>query len=137
MLLINVVLIKMVELENHDSLIQPAACGQGIDGLDLIELYAGNNKKITNVSFMKNLKKLYASSNCGIDQHGINGLDLIELSASNNNKITNVSFMKNLKKLYADSNCGINQHGIDGLNLIKLYASNNNKITNVSLIKKF
>jgi hypothetical protein len=24
---------KMVELENHDSLIQPAACGQGIENM--------------------------------------------------------------------------------------------------------
>jgi hypothetical protein len=60
----------MVELENHDSLIQPAACGQGIIGLDLIELDVSWNKKITNVSFMKNLKKLYADGNCGIDQNG-------------------------------------------------------------------
>jgi hypothetical protein len=36
--------IKMVELENHDSLIQPAACGQGIHDLDLIELHIFNNK---------------------------------------------------------------------------------------------
>jgi hypothetical protein len=60
----------MVELENHDSLIQPAACGQGIDGLDLIELNVADNKKITNVSFMKNLKILNARSMCGIDQNG-------------------------------------------------------------------
>ena len=33
---------------------------QGIEGLDLIELYAHNNKKINNVSFMRNLKKLDA-----------------------------------------------------------------------------
>jgi hypothetical protein len=28
---------------------------------------------------MKSLKKLYAYSDCGIDQNGINGLDLVEL----------------------------------------------------------
>jgi hypothetical protein len=39
-------LIKMVELENRDSLIQPAACGQGIDGLDFLELSAHGNNKI-------------------------------------------------------------------------------------------
>jgi hypothetical protein len=60
----------MVELENHDSLIQPAACEQGINGLDLVELYVGDNKKITNVSFMRGLKILGASGKCGIDQNG-------------------------------------------------------------------
>ena len=59
------------------------------------------NKKITNVSFMKNLKILDASIRCGIGQDGIMGLDLIELNASSNNKITDVSFMKNLKVLSA------------------------------------
>jgi len=32
------------------------SCGidqNGIDGLDLVELYADSNKKITNISFMK------------------------------------------------------------------------------------
>jgi hypothetical protein len=59
----------MVELENHDSLIQPAACGQGIDGLDLIQLRANCNNKITNVFFMRKLKILEAEYNCGIDQN--------------------------------------------------------------------
>jgi hypothetical protein len=57
MLVANVELIKMVELENHDSLIQPAACGQGIDGLDLIDLNFNHNNKIKDVSFMKNLMR--------------------------------------------------------------------------------
>jgi hypothetical protein len=60
----------MVELENHDSLIQPAACGQGINGLDLISLGVSDNEKIINVSFMKKLKTLYAGGECGIDQNG-------------------------------------------------------------------
>jgi hypothetical protein len=55
-------LIKMVELENHDSLIQPAACEQGIDGLDLVELNVEYNGKITNFSLMKNLKILNEKS---------------------------------------------------------------------------
>jgi hypothetical protein len=41
-------LIRMVELENHDSLIQPAAYGQGIYGLNLVELEAFYNTKISN-----------------------------------------------------------------------------------------
>jgi hypothetical protein len=60
----------MVELENHDSLIQPAACGQGIIGLNLIELEVDYNEKITDVSFMKNFKILRARGDCGIDQNG-------------------------------------------------------------------
>jgi hypothetical protein len=103
--------IKKVELENHDSLIQPAACGQGIDGLDLVELNANYNKKITNVSFMKKLKILHATGHCGIDQIGIEGLDLVELKANYNIKITNVYFMKKLKLLHASGICGIDQNG--------------------------
>ena len=58
------------------------------------------NNKITNVSFMKNLKKLDARYGCGIDQNGIIGLDLVELYTIGNNKITDILFMKNLK-IYA------------------------------------
>jgi hypothetical protein len=49
MLKVIVELIKMVELMNHDSLIQPAACGQGIDGLNLDLIEFTDNLKITNV----------------------------------------------------------------------------------------
>jgi hypothetical protein len=38
--------------------------------VDLVELYANNNEKITNVSFMKYLKILHAEGDCGIDQNG-------------------------------------------------------------------
>ena len=58
------------------------------------------NNKITNVSFMRNLKKLDAYGNYSIDQNGIKGLDLVELDVGNNPKITNVLFMKNLKVYY-------------------------------------
>jgi hypothetical protein len=70
MLNIVVKLTKMVELENHDSPIQPAACGQDIHGLDLIKLNVRDNTKIKNVSFMKKPKNLDASWTCGIDQNG-------------------------------------------------------------------
>ena len=138
-------------LESCSFLIQPARnniakryyqrqgnCGidqNGINGSDLIEFDVGNNNKITNVSFMKNLKKLDAYGDCGIDQNGINGLNLVEFDAGNNKKITNVSFMKNLKILDAWSDCGIDQNGIHGLDLVKLYTNYNKKITNVSFIK--
>jgi hypothetical protein len=103
---------------------------------NVILLDVSNNNKITNVSFMKKLKILYADGTCGIDQNDIKGLDLIKLNANNNNKIKNVSFMKNLKNLHASFDCGIDQHGINGLNLFKLTASDNNNITNVSFMKK-
>ena len=51
------------------------------------QLNAYHNRKITDVSFMTNLKTLGAYGNCGIDQSGINGLNLVELNASRNNKI--------------------------------------------------
>ncbi len=98
--------------------------------INVAELDVSNNRKITNVSYMKNLKKLNASGNCGIDQKGIEGLDLVELHVSNNRKITNASFMKKLNKLYA-SNCGIDQNGIEGLDLVKPSVGDNPKITNV------
>ena len=94
-----------------------------------------SNNKITNVSFMKNLKKLDASDDCGIDQSGIKELNLVELNADDNNKITNVSFMKKLKKLNASYNCGIDQNGIKGLDLVELYTIGNNKITDVLFMK--
>ena len=51
------------------------------------KLHASNNSKITNVSFMKNLKIISASGSCGIDQNGIAGLDLVELHAVGNQYI--------------------------------------------------
>lgn len=47
---------------------------QGIENLDLIELYVDRNTKINNVVFMKNTKILYANQSCGIDQQGISCL---------------------------------------------------------------
>src|SRR5277367_1715737 len=107
---------------------------EGINGLDLIELYACRNEKIKDVSFMTNLKKLHASGCCGIDQKGIKGCNLIELDANYNEKIKNVSFMTNLKKLYALGYCGIDQEGIRECNLIELDANYNEKIKNVSFM---
>src|SRR5271154_4878627 len=107
---------------------------EGIKGLNLIELYAGCNEKIKDVSFMTNLKKLHASGCCGIDQKGIKGCNLIELDANYNEKIKNVSFMTNLKKLYAFGNCGIDQNSIKGLDLITLDVGCNKKIKDVSFM---
>src|SRR5271163_1618580 len=107
---------------------------EGINGLDLIELYADRNEKIKDVSFMTNLKKLHALGCCGIGQEGIKGCNLIELDANRNEKIKTVSFMTNLKKLYAFGNCGIDQEGIKGCNLIELYANYNEKIKTVSFM---
>ena len=63
----------------------------------IVNLDAGYNNKITNVSFMTSLKKLNASGDCGIGQNGIIGLNLVDLVAGGNNKITDVSFMTSLK----------------------------------------
>ena len=49
-------------------------CGindKGISKLNLTELNASDNNKITNVNHMTNLKILYARRNCGIDNEGI------------------------------------------------------------------
>ena len=39
------------------------------------------------VSFMKNLKKLNAQSECILDHNGIRGLDLLELNIAHNDKL--------------------------------------------------
>ena len=77
----------------------------GIKRLNLRKFSANDNSKITDVSWMKNLKELNAFGNCGIDQLGIKGLNLIELYVRNNPKITDVSWMQNLKIF--DSNLNI------------------------------
>ena len=53
-------------------------CGindKGISKLNLIELNASRNNKITNVNHMSNLKKLNARWDCGIDDEGISKLN--------------------------------------------------------------
>ena len=112
---------------------------KGIIDLNLYELCAVDNKYITDVSFMKNLRKLNANGLfCGIDQNGIAGLDLTELNISDNTNITDISFMKNLHTLRVSKSlarlCEINQAGITGLNLWALSASNNPKIVDVSFM---
>ena len=84
-----------------------------------------------NVSFMKNLEKLYVNYDCGINQKGIQGLNLTILKCHGNGEIKDVTFMKNLKKLGIHGPfCGIDQKGIKGLNLSKLDARYNKKIEN-------
>ena len=102
---------------------------------NVIWLNASFNNNITNISFMKNLKKLNLHGYNNINQDGIMGLDLIELYVDNHDKIKDVSFMKNLKILHASGNCGIDQNGIIGLDLIELDISYNYKIKDISFMK--
>ena len=106
----------------------------GIRGLDLEVFYANDNKKIIDVSFMKNLKHLSAGCLCGLDQNSIKELDLYQLHVAENNKITDISFMKNLKKVNIRHNVIINQNSIQNLNLIELNVSNNPNIRDVSFM---
>lgn len=128
-------------IKNKISLKILYARGNGIIGqkdmpnLDLVGLYVCDNPNINDVSHLKNLQVLDASSTCGIDQRGIDGLDLTKLYARNNKFIVNVSYMKNLLVLSASGMCGIDQNGIQGLNLIKLYANGNSRIYNVSAMQ--
>lgn len=112
---------------------------KGIVGLDLIEFIC-STPRITNVTWMKNLLKLNAAFDCGINQEGISGLNLTDLDVSHNSKIFDVSFMSNLTKLMACSHnkvpsCGIDQNGIRNLNLTILYVINNSKVHDVSFMK--
>ena len=120
-------------------------CGvddRGIQGLvNLEELYAHNNPKITTLNHMILLKKINISGNCGVDDRGIQGLlNLEELYAWNNPKITTLNHMILLKKIDISGNCGVDDRGIQGLvNLEELYAWNNPKITTLNhmiLLKK-
>lgn len=99
----------------------------------VVELNAFNNSRITNVSYMRLLKKLNATGYCGICDAG---LDLDELNAHNNSKITDVSHVWSLKKLVARGYyCEIGDADIASLDLMELGASYNGKITNVSPMK--
>ena len=93
-----------------------------INGLNLVELDLTNNKLVSEIKFMTNLKKLSAKGISAIDQTSICTLNLIELDISNNNKITDVSFMTNLKKLLIANH---DQMSIEHLNLVELDAHNN------------
>src|SRR5690349_615990 len=80
----------------------------------LIEyLDVDDNPNITTVNHLKNLKRLYAKGNSGINDNRIKDLEFIEeLYVSNNPNITTVNHLKNLKILYAKCNSGINDNGI-------------------------
>ncbi len=54
------------------------------DGLNLIILSVSSNNKITDVSFMKNLKILYAGGTSGIDRNSIRKLKLDKIITSGN-----------------------------------------------------
>ena len=60
----------------------------GIKHLNLIELNAYNNRKITDVNHLTKLQTLDASYRCGIDDKGIKDLNLVELITTCNYKIT-------------------------------------------------
>ena len=101
----------------------------GIQGLNLFKLNAHDNTKITNVSFMTNLKILDASGTCGINQIGILGLNLWNLNVQDNEKINDVTFMTKLRLLNAHGEkCGIGDEGIAGLKIPYVISGNNEKI---------
>lgn len=74
---------------------------EDLNGLDLKEFYMMDNAEISNLNFMKNLKKLNADGMmCPINQKGIEELDLEEISIVYNKYIADVSFMKNIKRIH-------------------------------------
>ena len=78
--------------------------------VNVIKLNVPYNRKVTDGSFMKNLRILAACGNCGIDQNAIEGLDLVKLYVSGNRMIINISFMKKLRILDASGDCEIDQN---------------------------
>jgi len=73
------------------------ACGtcgitdEGIKQLNLRELNAYNNSRITDVNHMTKLEILGAGGCCGITDEGIKQLNLRELYVGWNSKITNLN----------------------------------------------
>ena len=67
-------ILKQQKFKNLQKLDASGSCGinqNGICGLNFLKkLYAYDNLKIVNVSFMHNLEILSAGGNCGIDQNG-------------------------------------------------------------------
>ena len=95
---------KLYRLEIHDFYNIPRIFTDRLNN-EILKLYPFIKElntcdchKITNINHMRNLKKLIAFGDCGIDDNGIKNLNLIELYSHNNPKITNVSHMTNLKK---------------------------------------
>ena len=113
------------QIEDHD-----------LVGLNLVELNANNNKKIKKINHMTNLRILYASWKCGIDDDSListfGGLNLVKLNAWNNPKIKKINHMTNLRILNASYNCGIGDDDLVGLNLIELDAAGNKKIKKIN-----
>jgi DNA-directed RNA polymerase subunit M/transcription elongation factor TFIIS len=97
----------------------------------ITKLYVSSNKKITTISHMTKLTKLFATY-CIIDDEQISKLNLTELCATNNSKITNVNHMTNLVILHAGGSCGITDAGISNINLAALNADDNPTITSVN-----
>lgn len=112
-------------------------CGigdSGIHKLNLEELSANGNPKITNVNHLTNLTKLIASDSCGIGDSGIQKLNLIELYASMNPKITNTNHLTNLTLLVAGGReCWIDNAAISKVNLPGLGSLDNRKITHFEI----
>ena len=101
----------------------------------LEKLDTRDNSKITNISYLKNLKILDASWYSGINDESLIGLDLIKLNVWGNPNITKISHLKNLKKLDAGYDSGINDESLIGLDLVELCATSNPKITKISHLK--
>ena len=130
--------LKILDLYHIDSYFQKRLCDEILQQNKfnhIVNLDICNNK-ITNISHLKNLKKLDVKFNNKIDHKSLSGINLVELKVRNNFNIKDVSFMKSLRKLNVAGLCDINQDSIKELDLVELNASGNYGITNVSHMKK-
>ena len=101
----------------------------------LMELNINNNQKVTKISQLCNLQKLYIAFNCGVTDDEIKNLNLIELYAHSNSKINKINRMTNLQKIDIGYNCGVTDNEIKNLNLIKINAYGKLKIKKETLDK--
>ena len=86
-------------MTNLEILDASGECGigdAGISKLNLVDLDACSNPRITNVNHMTRLQKLNAQYICGIDNAGIANLNLIELHVCDNPNITDLNYMQGM-----------------------------------------
>src|SRR5258706_292463 len=104
--------------------------------VDVIELNARHNPKITSLNHMTKLKILNISWNCGVGNQGISDLNLEELDAWYNPKITTLNHMTKLRILNISGDCSVGDQGTSDLNLEGLDTSCNPKITTLNHMTK-
>lgn len=97
--------------------------------LNLEELNANNNPRVTDLSHMSNLRILQIKGRSGVNQEKIKNINVCELHLNDNKKVTDLNHMDKLKILHIKGKSGVNHQGIKNLCLEKLKNTNNKNFT--------